>query len=189
MENLFDSIIQNVAFWVIFCSVISFGYKVSKSKKEVFLKTRKVKGYYTASSDELTAIMFVISVIALFITIIFVICNYRGVTDVNGNNLIHHIILFSFLFICSFLLFFYGKRRKIYFNKKELIVYPLLKRRVFISYDEINKIIVAKNRGIVLFTDKGRYTFDEYYSNKKKFMKILEEKKLPVIYTKYFYKK
>ena len=39
MENLFDSIIQNVAFWVIFCSVISFGYKVSKSKKEVFFLT------------------------------------------------------------------------------------------------------------------------------------------------------
>lgn len=189
MENIFNSIIQNIVFWVVFYSVISFGYRVSKSKKEGLFKTKKFKGYYTASSDELTAIAFVVSFIALAIAIMFIICNCNGVTDVDGNNLIPHVLIFLFLFIWNFCIFLYGKRRRIYFNKKELIVYPLLKRRVFISYDEINKVIVAKNRGIVLFTNKGRYTFDEFYSNKKKFIKILEEKKFQLIYANYFYKK
>lgn len=189
MENIFNSIIQNIVYWVLFYSVISFGYRVSKSKKEGFLKTKKIKGYYTASSDGFTAVLFVASIISLAGAIMFLICNYLGVKDVDGNNLIPHFMIFLILFIWNFCIFLYGKRRKIYFNKKELIVYPLLKRRVFISYDEINKIIVAKNRGIVLFTDKGRYVFDEFYTNKKKFIKILEEKKFPLIYTKYFYKK
>lgn len=189
MENIFNSIIQNIVYWVLFYSVISFGYRVSKSKKEGFFKTKKIKGYYTASSDGMAAAMFVVSIIDLVMLIVFVVSYFQGVTDVDGNSLVPHIMMCLFLFIPAFYIFVREKRRKIYFNKKELIVYPLLKRRVFISYDEINKIIVAKNRGIVLFTDKGRYVFDEFYTNKKKFIKILEEKKFPLIYTKYFYKK
>ncbi len=189
MENLFGDIFFMVFLLVAFYSLRFLYNKVSKSKKEGFFKTKKIEGYYTASSDGMTAVMFVVSIIALVMLITFVVCYFQGITDVDGNSLVPHIMMTLFLFIPVFFIFVHEKRRKIYFNKKELIIYPLLKRRVFISYDEINKVIVAKNRGIVLFTDKGRYVFDEFYSNKNKFIKILEEKKFPLIYTKYLYKK
>lgn len=189
MENLFGNIFYMVFLLVGFYSLRFLYNKISKSKKGGFLKAKKIEGYYTASSDGMTAVMFVLSIIALVMLITFIVFHLQGVTDADGNSLEPHIMITLFLFIPVFYIFIREKRRKIYFNKKELIVYPLLKRRVFISYDEINKVIVAKNRGIVLFTDKGRYVFDEFYSNKKKFIKILEEKKFPLIYTKYFYKK
>ena len=57
MENLFGDIFFMVFLLVAFYSLRFLYNKVSKSKKEGFFKTKKIEGYYTASSDGMLSLI------------------------------------------------------------------------------------------------------------------------------------
>lgn len=118
MENLFGDIFYMVFLLVGFYSLRFLYNKISKSKKGGFLKAKKIEGYYTASSDGMTAVMFVLSIIALVMLITFIVSYFQGATDADGNSLVPHIMITLFcLFLFSIFLFMKKEEKYISIKK------------------------------------------------------------------------
>jgi len=145
-----------------------------------FKKNKKPRGY-TMSSSPYFETNIIGSMIVLFGMIsLFVIMYIFDIRDENGATLFGHIVLFNVMFYVFFPLYlFYGYKR-IYFNKKEIIVLGFMKKTKTYYWEDIINVVNRQKDKITVMTTNGKFTVDNEFENVKKFLKILEEKNIQV---------
>lgn len=169
MGETFIGISLGIILMVLFSLYILFLVYRIKPKKRGY-----IVGHYAFGEIMMKGSMIFVT----FLLILFILLYCLGVEDVNGNKPTGHIILFSSIgYLCAFLYLYYGYKR-IYFNDKEIIVKTLLKREKTYYWKDIIYTIFKFNNMIIVYTNKGKFIFDNEFTNFKKFLNKLEEKNI-----------
>lgn len=142
--------------------------------------SNKRRGYVVSFSPLLENIIICCMVVSFILASLFLVMYIFDVRATNGDTLYGHIMLFIILFYILLPLYlFYGYKR-VFFNDKEIIVKKFMRKTKTYYWKDITKVVNRDKDKITITTTDGKFTIDNEFINVKKFLKILEEKKIKV---------
>lgn len=176
MLERIEGLFKNPIGYMLCFSIVIFIFSLTK----FFRKNNKHIGYnetYYPFYEKIT----IYGMIGSFVLTADFVFNYMlGVRDTNGNTLFAHIILCTSLLYIFFLEYFFFAYKRVFFNRKEIIVTNFMKRTRIYYWQDIISVINKNNDKIIVKTINGKFTIDNEFVNVKKFLKILEEKNIKV---------
>ena len=96
------------------------------------------------------------------------------------NDIKWHLLLFMTIGVIGLPIALFYKTKVIYFNQDEIIFNNLFIRNKVYRYEEIISARNILKDKIIVYTTKGKFKVDNELSNTKKFLKVLEDKNIPI---------
>lgn len=136
-------------------------------------------GYTKMSNSVFVTICLFVFMSMVILSILFYL-EYVVFGEDTFNDIKWHLLLFMIIGVIGLPIALFYKTKIIYFNQDEIIFNNLFVKNKVYRYEEIISARNILKDKIIVYTTNGKFKVDNELSNTKKFLKVLEEKNIPI---------
>ena len=140
---------------------------------------KKKSRYIKMSNSAFVTICLFVFMLMVILSILFYL-EYVVFGEDTFNDIKWHLLIFMTIGVIGLPIALFYKTKVIYFNQDEIIFNNLFIRNKVYRYEEIISARNILKDKIIVYTTNGKFKVDNELSNTKKFLKVLEEKNIPI---------
>ena len=141
--------------------------------------SKKNKDYIEMSNSGSVTICLFVFIVMVILSVLFYL-EYVVFGEDTFNDIKWHLLTFMTVGLLGLPIALFYKTKIIYFNQDEIIFNNLFVKNKVYRYEEIISARNILKDKIIIYTTKGKFRVDNELSNTKKFLKVLEEKNIPI---------